>query len=371
MAGRTQSIGFSQSNVLREAFREMDLESYEADPVRPLTYVARLNRHLNHQTITSTLEHLEREAGPGLLSARERLVEMGQTHEEHAQSLRRRNQALEEWKELGLEQRISLVHFPKFIRYVLMVFLTGLDFNVFAKAMAVVQDLEDSPTNAAFWIGGAIGLFVSLVAFFLGHYVKKWSMAQAQLELGREIHARNHARGIVQDLPRRSTADKPMTIGLAVLFALALAFSALMRFQAANGENVAVIAFQLLIPVLIAVMEYSMFDPIEIRRIRVPRKVRALRAEVAQREAGVSSTVTRMQRTIGQTNAAVGAVREQVIARLQRHALDPTDEVLAKVAHTVDTDPNVPSERELEDLMARVDATSRRFLGPDHVRSAA
>lgn len=367
MAQQSTARQISTKTVLREAFREVDLGSYEADAVRPLVYLARLNRNLNHHTITSTLEHIDRESGPRFAASRALLAEAEEKEAVRIARLQREHRTTEQWKEMGLDQRISVVHLPTFFRYLFMVFLAGLDFMVFARALAVVQDVDASARNPEFWLGGAIGLFVSAVAYFLGHAAKRWAMASAQLELGRELIAKAQVRGTpLDDLPRRSTPDKPLTIGLALLFFLALAFTALMRFEAAAGDqNIAVIAFQLLIPVLIVVLEYAAYDPLKHVKVEPTKSVAALRRRASQDQADLEATVARMEKTIGVTNATVGEIRDRAVSRLKRHALEVDDAVMAEVTHVIDTDSSVPTERQLAELSGRVAAAVDRWLRAD------
>ncbi|MCP3877292.1 MAG: hypothetical protein GY701_02695 [Sulfitobacter sp.] len=253
-----------QGSIAREALKHMRAEEYDDDPALPL---AKLETDRIRGLDSIDTQEQRRLAKPLQKQAElERVLE-----ETHRPAFAKRQEKyttemerLERWHKLGLGELIFKLPVGSFFRLLILIFLTFLDFFVFARAVAVAANVEASFGETEYWLGGLLGLGLSLAALLLGRSLKRASVPHAQTRLVQSLRS----DGIDTSGLIRSASGFAPVLATGSVFAAMLAVAALLRFQSNADENIALVAFQLGLPVLIVLLEYLIDDPLELYRPR-------------------------------------------------------------------------------------------------------
>lgn len=192
------------------------------------------------------------------------------------------------WRKLGLYEKTLHIDLPRMARVFLYLFLGGLDFYVFAEAWAIGTDSRTGEVN--WWIGGLLGLVVFGAGFFAAVQLKRVVMARRQRELLAEVEHPDPKLVLL--------APNWLFLGIAGGFFLAMVLLGfLVRITNASSEvNPFMVAMAALVPLLAAVTELFLYDPMQReelqpnlidrilahRRARVARKLE-IRAEKLER----------------------------------------------------------------------------------------
>ncbi|MDY7105602.1 MAG: hypothetical protein S0880_30840 [Actinomycetota bacterium] len=171
------------------------------------------------------------------------------------------------WRRAGILERIPLVEFSRTTKITIIGLLAMLDFYVFARSVAVNQDVPERLTEPQFLIGGGYGLLVFVVGFFLARSLKQWNYASAQRRLRREID-----QGAVEVPDEDLRLLVPSRVDPSVLFVFLLMFGAfcvagvfVRMGGAAVDEGLGLAMLQALVPVLVVLAEFFLFDPTDYR----------------------------------------------------------------------------------------------------------
>lgn len=271
--------------LAREALRDVDLDEFDPDAAIPIAALETHRRvalgNVDRDEVTRQRALLEREE-----KTTRQLDELHRPKfDDRKEKLDESSATIRQWRKLGLAERITTLALPPVMKLALLLFLTFIDFFVFARAVAVIQDVEASPTNPEFWFGGILGVFVSIVAFLLGRVLKETTVFPAQARLVRELRHDNPA---VQ-LPAASAPKVREAAMMGLVFVAMLGLAALFRLEAQVEENIGFLVFQLLLPVVIVLVEYLVHDPLEFRRARrsfthwrLERKLRKTNSRLAR-----------------------------------------------------------------------------------------
>jgi hypothetical protein len=181
------------------------------------------------------------------------------------------------WRKLGLYEKTLHIDRPRPARAVLYVFLSGLDFYVFAEAWAIGTDSRTGEVN--WWIGGLLGLVVFGAGFLAAVQLKRVVMARRQRELLEEVENPDPRLVLL--------ASNPLFLAIAGGFFLVMVLLGfLVRITNESAEvNLFMVAMAALVPLLAAVTELFLYDPMQreelhpnlIDRILAHRQARAAR----------------------------------------------------------------------------------------------
>jgi len=271
--------------LAKEALKDTDLDEFDPDAAVP---IAALETHRR-----VALGNVDRDETRRLRSSLEReekltrrLTELHRPRfDDRREQVTQESNTIREWRNLGLAERLKSFALPPVAKVAVVLFLTFIDFYVFARAVAVIQDVEAAPDNPEFWLGGVLGVFVSLVAFFLGRLIKEARVFPAQARLAGHLRHKNPD----VELPAAAGPRGRDALGLGVVFALMLGLAALFRLEAEVEENIGFLIFQLLLPIVIVFIEYLVHDPLEMGRARrsfthwrLERKLRKVTSRLRQ-----------------------------------------------------------------------------------------
>jgi hypothetical protein len=164
------------------------------------------------------------------------------------------------WRKLGLYEKTLHIDLPRPARAALYIFLSGLDFYVFAQAWAIGTDSRTGEVN--WWIGGLLGLVVFGAGFLAAVQLKRVVMARRQRELLAE--ARNPDPKLIL------LAENPLFLGIAGVFFLGMVvLGFLVRITNESTEvNLFMVAMAALVPLLAAVTELFLYDPMQREELR-------------------------------------------------------------------------------------------------------
>jgi len=164
------------------------------------------------------------------------------------------------WRKLGLYEKTLHIDLPRPTRAALYIFLSGLDFYVFAQAWAIGTDSRTGEVN--WWIGGLLGLVVFGAGFLAAVQLKRVVMARRQRELLAE--ARNPDPKLIL------LAENPLFLGIAGVFFLGMVvLGFLVRITNVSTEvNLFMVAMAALVPLLAAVTELFLYDPMQREELR-------------------------------------------------------------------------------------------------------
>jgi len=181
------------------------------------------------------------------------------------------------WRREGLYEKTLHIDLPRLARVVLYLFLAGLDFYVFAEAWAIGTDSRTGEVN--WWIGGLLGLVVFGAGFLAAVQLKRVVMARRQRELLDEAQS--------PDPKLVMLAANPLFLGIAGIFFLGMVvLGFLVRVANESTEvNLFMVAMAALVPLLAAVAELFLYDPMQreevqpnlVDRILAHRSARAAR----------------------------------------------------------------------------------------------
>ena len=159
------------------------------------------------------------------------------------------------WRKLGLYEKTLHIDLPRPARVVLYLFLSGLDFYVFAQAWAIGTDSRTGEVN--WWIGGLLGLVVFGAGFFAAVQVKRVVMARRQRELLDEATDPDPKLVLL-------AANLPFLYISVGFFLVMIALGFGVRISDKSAEvNVLMVMMAALIPLLAAVAELFLYDPMQ------------------------------------------------------------------------------------------------------------
>lgn len=182
------------------------------------------------------------------------------------------------WRKLGLYEKTLHMDLPRMARVLLYLFLSGLDFYVFAEAWAVGTDSRTGEVN--WWIGGLLGLVVFGAGFFAAVQLKRVVMVRRQRELLNEAKSPNPNLVLL--------APNHLFLFLAGGFFLAMVLLGfLVRVTNESSEvNLFMVAMAALVPLLAAVTELFLYDPMQREELRpklIDRVLARRRARLARK----------------------------------------------------------------------------------------
>ena len=182
------------------------------------------------------------------------------------------------WRKEGVYEKTLHIDLPRLARIAVYIFLSGLDFYVFAQAWAVGSDSRTGEVN--WWIGGLLGLVVFVAGFLAAVQLKRVVVAARQRELLADAVGRNPALVVL--------ASNPLFLALAgAFFNVMVVLGFLVRVANETAEaNVFMVAMAALIPLLAAVTELFLYDPMQREEVRpnlIDRILEYRRARVARK----------------------------------------------------------------------------------------
>ncbi|HWM62889.1 MAG TPA: hypothetical protein VNP96_02750 [Solirubrobacterales bacterium] len=164
------------------------------------------------------------------------------------------------WRTRGVYEKTLHIDLPRLARTAVYVFLSGLDFYVFAEAWAIGTDSRTGEVN--WWIGGLLGLVVFGAGFLAAVQLKRVVVARRQQELLAEEESPD---------PRFvPLAPNFLFLLLAGGFFLTMViFGFLVRVSNEAAEaNLFMVAMAALIPLLAALTELFLYDPMQRDQVR-------------------------------------------------------------------------------------------------------
>ncbi|TCJ35203.1 hypothetical protein [Parafrankia sp. BMG5.11] len=165
------------------------------------------------------------------------------------------------WRQVGIQERIPLIHLSLPLRVVILLLLATVDFYVFAQAYAYLTDVEDF--SPEWWVGGGVGTIVFLTGLVLAHEIKALVLGRAQRKLLQEID--DGSIKIEDDCRERlvCTESSPIMLGLALFgFTVLFVFGLLVRLVGSD-ENWSISLLLSLVPVVVVVVEAFIHDPMD------------------------------------------------------------------------------------------------------------
>lgn len=165
------------------------------------------------------------------------------------------------WRQVGIQERISLINLSYPLRVIVLLLLATVDFYVFAQAYAYLTDVEDF--SPEWWVGGGVGTIVFLTGLVLAHEIKSLVLGKAQRKLLHEID--DGAIKVDNDCRERlvCTESSPIMLGLASFgFAVLLIFGLVVRIVGSD-ENWTISLLLSLVPVVVVVVEAFIHDPMD------------------------------------------------------------------------------------------------------------
>jgi hypothetical protein len=168
------------------------------------------------------------------------------------------------WRSVGVQERIPQMDLSHPVRSVVLFLLAALDFYVFAQSYAVLADVAGF--GVEWWLGGLLGIAVFMAGVALAHAIKASILARAQLQM---LKAADAGRLKMDQAVRENLVESRSSI-LALLLTATIFVSlsvagVLVRTQGSStdGESIAVVLFQALIPLVAVAVELYLHDPTE------------------------------------------------------------------------------------------------------------
>jgi hypothetical protein len=182
------------------------------------------------------------------------------------------------WRKEGVYEKTLHIDLQRAARIAVYLFLGGLDFYVFAEAWAIGTDSVAGEVN--WWIGGLLGLVVFGAGFLAAVQLKRVVVSRRQRELLAEATKPNSRLVVL--------ASNPLFLALAGTFFLAMVFLGFgVRVSNESAEsNVFMVAMAALIPLLAAVAELFLYDPMQREEVRpnlIDRILEHRRAKAARK----------------------------------------------------------------------------------------
>lgn len=306
---------------------EHDLDSYDVDPSAIITSLQSERQY--------AVEVFERELNEKLASAKavidssaERLETLEEIFGERKLRAERARSEMTEWARLGLRASIGDAS-SGWAKWMVIAFLTLADLYLFARAIALINDVRIHPAELEFWTGASFGLIISLVALLVGQSLKHSAMAFAQ-------------RSIVADASRsigktRANGGQPMRIALprpasprlvrlsfwAILFVAIIGAMAWIRISADVDESLAMTAFQMLIPLVIVGVEFRYHDPMQVSEPQRSREHRKLKEQVSGLSQESQRIVDTRESSKAELLAAYTAEHDSLVGLLRDSGLEP------------------------------------------------
>ena len=227
-----------------------------------------------HDSMLSAFESMERhsvrESGHrfvGRLQFRrdgvaEHLAARAKHRVEMAEKVQDRISVVERWRAVGIRERMTLRTIPKASKFALWLLIAALDFYIFAQVIAYAEDIPDpGPDDAAFWLGGAVGLTVFIVGILLAQAIRRAAYYLAQKRLLKEMNdAGEDTTGL-----RLSNYSRGMTFAFALFYLLLTAGAVVLRYQGGGKTQPGLLMLQTAIPVVAIMLELLIDDPTEVR----------------------------------------------------------------------------------------------------------
>jgi hypothetical protein len=183
------------------------------------------------------------------------------TRREHKNALRA--DRLEQgrlWRAAGIYEKTPHIDLPFYARIFVYVFLAGLDFYVFAEAWAVGTNSVTG--ELSWWVGGLFGLVVFGAGFLTAVQIKREMVSRRQRQLLDELREPD-PRLVVLSRNRR------LTIAACVFFLLMIVLGIIVRVSNESDDyNPAMVLLAGLVPVLAALVEVFLHDPMERQEAR-------------------------------------------------------------------------------------------------------
>ena len=169
----------------------------------------------------------------------------------------------EAWRSVGIRERFTLWRIPAFSKWLLWLLIAGIDFYIFAQAVAFAENIkEPGPGDSEFWMGGAYGLIIFLVGIFVARALRKVDYSNAQKKLLKDLGT-STADG--QDL-RVSQPSVGITIFVTVTYVALIVYAYMLRSDAmGEGDSQGLLLIQTIVPALGVVVELLIDDPTEVR----------------------------------------------------------------------------------------------------------
>lgn len=197
---------------------------------------------------------------------------------------RERDQAkMQRWNELGLRGRLFTLPLSRGWHWVTMVVLAFFDYFIFSQAFAIAEDVNPSPANLRYWLGGIIGVMIFFAGWLWARSLKRMSMTLAQRAIARRVRAEEPNAKI----PERGSDHFGVVALFGIVFFTLLYFGLFLRLEA-QIESYAVVGLQVLVSVLVVIAEYSFYDPTRVADVKRSRKHRRIRAALCSTEAEIA-----------------------------------------------------------------------------------
>lgn len=182
------------------------------------------------------------------------------------------------WRKEGVYEKTLHIDLPRLARVAVYAFLSGLDFYIFAQAWAIGTDSRTGEVN--WWIGGLLGLVVFGAGFLAAVQLKRVVVSRRQRELLAEALKPNPRLVVL--------ASNPLFLALSgAFFIVMVLLGFLVRVSNETTEaNVFMVAMAALIPLLAAVAELFLYDPMQREEVRpnlIDRVLEYRRARVARK----------------------------------------------------------------------------------------
>lgn len=294
-----------------------------------------------HESMLSAFESMERhgvrESGHrfvGRLQFRrdgvaEHLAARAQHRVAMAAKVQDRISVVDRWRAVGIRERMTLRTIPKVSKFALWLLIAALDFYIFAQVIAYAEDIPDpGPKDAAFWLGGAVGLTVFIVGILLAQAIRRAAYYMAQKRLLKEMNeAGEDTTGL-----RLSNYSRGMTFAFALFYLLLTAGAVVLRYQGGGKTQPGLLMLQTAIPVVAIMLELLIDDPTEVRtserggldwyletrKRRLDRKIANRQLIASEREGAVGDRY-RFERavltTMHESHGIIETPRPEAVAR--------------------------------------------------------
>jgi hypothetical protein len=168
------------------------------------------------------------------------------------------------WRSVGVQERIPQMHLSAPMRAIVLTVLAALDFYVFAQSYAVLADVAGF--GVEWWLGGMLGIAVFFAGFALSHAIKASILARAQKQMLKD--ADNGRFKIDPEVREQLVESRSSILALlltATIFIMLSVAGVMVRTQGSStdGESMAIVLFQAMIPLVAVVVELYLHDPTE------------------------------------------------------------------------------------------------------------
>jgi len=159
------------------------------------------------------------------------------------------------WRATGIYEKTPHIDLPFIGRVLVYLFLAGLDFYVFAEAWAVGADSRTGEVD--WWVGGLFGLVVFGAGFLAAVQIKREMVAVRQRELLREMRSPDPALVVLAQ-------SRWLTVSAITFFLITIALGFAVRVASeTNGYTLPMVMLAALVPMLAALAEIFLHDPME------------------------------------------------------------------------------------------------------------